>query len=86
MIIHWDQLNTTIYVLLDTGCTTPLINNSFIDKWNIPCLKHEHGIAIRNFSGDIVQRAGDRYTKPMLLQHGSTTHRKSSKWLPWNLV
>jgi transposase InsO family protein len=69
MVIHWDQRKTTIYVLLDTGCTTPLISNTFVDKTNVPCLRHEHGVVIRNFSGDIVQGAGNRYTKPMLLQH-----------------
>jgi len=59
----------TVYALLDTGCTTPLISNTFVDKWSIPCLPHKNAVAIRNFTGDIVNGAWERYTIPMLLQH-----------------
>jgi hypothetical protein len=69
-MLHWNgKKHCRIRVLLDTGCSTPLISNTLTDKQNIPCLKHEPCIDIRNFSGDTVAGAGERYTEPLLLQH-----------------
>jgi hypothetical protein len=70
MMLHRNGKNQCrVRVLLDTGCSTPLISNTLTDKQNIPCLKHEPCIDIRNFSGDTVAGAGERYTEPLLLQH-----------------
>jgi hypothetical protein len=41
MILHWNQRKTTVHILLDTGCTTPLINSAFVEKWKVPYLEHQ---------------------------------------------
>ena len=70
MMVHQGNSKPIIvYALLDTGYTTPLISNTFVDKWSIPCLPHKKAVAIRNFTGDIVNGAGKRYTKPVLLPY-----------------
>jgi hypothetical protein len=70
MMMHWGIENQyRVRVLLDTGCTTPLISKNLLEKKNIPCRLHEHGIAIRNFTGELVPGAGQKYTEPMLLRH-----------------
>jgi hypothetical protein len=62
-------MQTTVHVLLDTGCSVPLISRALTSRKAIPTLSHEINIDIRNFSGDIVQGAGENYTLPLLLQH-----------------
>jgi hypothetical protein len=69
MMLHWDKKQTTVHVLLDTGCSVPLISKTLTNDKNIPTLSHEKSIDIRNFSGNIVEGAGEHYTLPLLLQH-----------------
>jgi hypothetical protein len=68
-MLYWDKKQTTVHVLLDTGCSVPLISKTLTNDKNIPTLSHEKSIDIRNFSGDIVEGAGEHYTLPLLLQH-----------------
>ena len=69
MMLLWDNKKTTVHVLLDTGCSVPLISKKFTSEKAIPTLSHKNSIDIRNFSGDIVKGAGENYTLPLLLQH-----------------
>jgi hypothetical protein len=70
MVLHWGTNSlTTVHVLLDTGCSTPLISKTLIQKWSIPILKHEHTIPLYNFTGEQVPRAGHEYSRSALLQH-----------------
>jgi len=59
MMIHWKDKNSCrVRVLLDTGCSTPLISKQLIEKLSLPCLPHEQEIALRNFTGELVPGAG----------------------------
>jgi hypothetical protein len=70
MMIHWSNRDQhRVKVLLDTGCTTTLISKTLVKKKNIPCQLHENEIAIRNFTGELLPGAGQKYTEPMLLRH-----------------
>jgi hypothetical protein len=70
MLIQWNNENQhPVNILLDTGCTTPLVSQTTVEKLRIPCLKHEHRIDLRNYTGEIVQGAGHEYTAPLRLQH-----------------
>jgi hypothetical protein len=46
-----------------------LISEKLIDKMSIPVIQHESPIALYNFTGDLVPEAGQKHTKPVLLQH-----------------
>jgi hypothetical protein len=76
MLANWGIHDIPIYVLLNTGCSVPLISRTFVDKWNIPCLEHENTIPIENFTGEIVAGAVEKYTRPMLLRHSKHYSRK----------
>jgi len=70
MIIHGNSKKQhRIRVLLDTGCSTPLISDRLVEREHLPCRPHELGIAIRNFTGELVPGAGQKCTEPILLQH-----------------
>jgi len=69
MMIHWDNQKYRARVLLDTGCSTPLISKQIVEKLTLPCQRHEQTIAIRNFTGELVPGAGQEYTIPITLQH-----------------
>jgi hypothetical protein len=70
MILRWsNQEWATVHVLLDTGCSVPLISNTLADEKDIPTIDHASSIDIRNFSGEIVKGAGERYTLPLTLQY-----------------
>jgi len=69
MIVHRADLQYSVRVLLDTGCTTPLVSQEFVGRHQLPLLKHEQVIPLRNFSGEIVAGAGQFYTWPVILQH-----------------
>jgi len=69
-MIHWKDKNSCrVCVLLDTGCSTPLISKQLIEKLSLPCLPYEQKIALRNFTGELVPGAGQEYTSPVILQH-----------------
>jgi len=56
-------------VLLDTGCSVPLVNQETAQRLQVPMLKDDPAIRIENYTGQHVEKAGIYYTKPLLLQH-----------------
>jgi len=69
MVLHQEDQERRIKVLLDTGCSVALINQRTIDRWNIECERHAQARSIENYTGEIVKGAGQFQTKPMRLQH-----------------
>ena len=61
--------NCQVRVLLDTGCSTTLISNQLVEKLSLSCVEYKQEIAIRNFTGELVPEAGQRYTSAVMLQH-----------------
>jgi len=69
MVLKQGQKDHWVGVLLDTGCSIPLINQKTVEKLGIPLRQHDMAIPIENFMGQTVEGAGQYYTEPMLLQH-----------------
>jgi len=69
MLLHVEQKRDRVQVLLDTGCSVPLVNQETAQRLQVPILKHDPAIRIENYTGQHVEKAGIYYTKPLLLQH-----------------
>jgi len=69
MLLHIGRQKHRVQVLLDTGCSVPLVNMETARKLQLPMLKHSPAIHIENFTGQTMEEAGIFYTKPLLLQH-----------------
>jgi len=64
-----DETKTPVRVLLDSGCTTPIISAELVAKIGIRCYRHEKPLQIRAFDGTVVQGAGNDFTPPLKLRH-----------------
>jgi len=69
MLLHIGQQKHPIQVLLDTGCSVPLVSTKTAQKLQLPMLKHSPTIHIENYMAQTVENAGIFYMKPLLLQH-----------------
>jgi len=69
MLLHVGHEKHRLQVLLDTGCSVPLINKETMRKFRIPILRHNPAIHIENYMGQNVEEAGLFYTKLLILQH-----------------
>jgi len=69
MLLHVGQKKHRVQVLLDTGCSVPLVNQETARTLQIPMLKHSTAICIENYTGQNVEEARIFYTKPLLLKH-----------------
>jgi len=69
MILHLDGKRHQVKVLLDTGCSIPLINQQTVEKLGVEYEAHEKPRTIESFTGETVKNAGQYFTKPLRLQH-----------------
>jgi len=82
MLLHVGWQKHRVQVLLDTGCSVPLVNTETARKLQLPMLKHSPAIRIENFTGQTVEEAGIFYTKPLLLQHRQHFSRETFEVTP----
>ena len=69
MVIHWGPTKQLVRVLLDTGCSVPLISKQLVEALQLPTEKRTKPLPLRNCSGEEVLGAGLEYTAPLQLQH-----------------
>jgi len=69
MIQHQAQNRHPVTMLLETGCSVPLIHKKTAKWLKLRLFKHEEQRHIRNFTGETVKGAGEFYTNPLMLQH-----------------
>jgi len=69
MILHHKETCQPVKVLLDTGCSVPLINTKTAERFHLQMLKRREARTIENFTGQAVKGAGEYYTNPLILQH-----------------
>jgi len=69
MIISWGSTQHTVRVLLDTGCSVPLISTRITEQLDIPRICRKEAAPLLNCSGEEVKGAGMEYTELLLLQH-----------------
>jgi len=69
MIVSWGLTQHAVRVLLDTGCSVPLISTRITEQLDILRICRSKAAPLLNCSGEEVKGAGMEYTKPLLLQH-----------------
>ena len=63
------RYGTIMNVLLDTGCTTALIDSKFAKRIGIPCFIHQESLDFKGCNGQTVEGAGKEFTVPLLFRH-----------------
>jgi len=69
MVLEEGGKNYRAKVLLDTGFSISLINQRTVEKLGLPLQQHNLAVPIENVTGQLVEGAGQYYTKSLLLQH-----------------
>jgi hypothetical protein len=70
LITFQGKKNIPARVLLDSGCTTPIASEKWIEEHNVPFVTHKKQKEIQNFAGDTVENCGWCYTFPITCQQG----------------
>jgi len=68
-MLHWTESQHPVKALLNTGCSVTLINQRMIERLGIQIKTHKKLQTIKNFTGEVVEGAGQSYTGIMCLQH-----------------
>ena len=69
MVLQVNGKRHLVRVLLDTGCSIPLINQQTVEKLGVEYEAHKKPQTIESFTGETVKNAGQYFTKPLQLQH-----------------
>jgi len=57
MILEKGGKDNRVKVLLDTGCSIPLINQKTVEKLGLPLQRHNMAVPIENYTGQLVKGA-----------------------------
>jgi len=68
MVIYWGTNKNAVRVLLDTGCSAPIINKGLVELLDLSPIRQQRSIPLRTCLGEEVPGADMEYTKPILLQ------------------
>jgi len=68
-MLHWNESQHLVKALLDTGCSVALINQRTIEQLGIQTKTHKIPRPIENFTGEVVEGAGQSYMGIMRQQH-----------------
>jgi len=82
MLLSTETQDHRVRILLDTGCSIPLLNQKSAEKLGITLRQHNPIIPIENFTGQTVEGAGKYYTEPLLLRHRRHVTRERFKVYP----
>jgi len=69
MILHLGKKQHPVQVLLDTGCSIPLINQQMAARLQIPLERHQQKRTMESYTDETVKGAGEYYTPPIKLEH-----------------
>ena len=82
-MLHWhDQYGRKrgdkVRLLLDCGCTGPILNRDFVARHHMPWVQRDRPIMVQTADGKPMEGAGDRYTEDAILRIG--THQEELTW------
>ena len=67
-----------VKLLLDCGCTGPILNRNFVQRQHMPWVKRNYPITIQTADGKPMEGAGDKHTEEVILRIG--THQEELTW------
>ena len=76
MSLRWGNKERRVRVLLDTGCSVPLVSQRFAHKENLPRRRRSEPTPLRNCSGEEVRGSGEEVTESLTLQHRRSFSRE----------
>ena len=82
-IIYWfdpygRKKGDKVRLLLDCGCTGPILNRDFIQRHHMPWVKRDHPITVQTADGKPMEGAGDKHSEQVILWIG--THQEELTW------
>jgi len=82
MILHWNEGQHPVKALLDAGYSVALINQRTIERLGIQTKTNKNPRTIENFTGEVVEGAGQSYTGIMRRQHRKHFSKETFKVTP----
>ena len=82
MTLRWGKEEKVVRVLLDTGCSVPLVSKTWAEQQEMPRERKERPTPIRNCSGEEVPGSGEWITKEATLRHHRHYSRQSFEVAP----
>src|SRR6266550_2361128 len=81
--LHWynpegDQVGNEVILLLDSGCSGPMLNQTFVQEHAVPWIQRESPITVNTADGRPMESAGVKYTERIVLRIGP--HREELAW------
>ncbi len=81
--LHWynpegDQVGNEVILLLDSGCSGPMINQAFVQKHAVPWIQRDSPITVNTADGRPMESAGVKYTESIILRIG--LHQEELAW------
>ena len=67
-----------VRMLLDCGCTGPILKRDFVQRHHIPWVKRDRPITVQTADGKPMEDAGDKYSEDVILRIG--THQEELTW------
>ena len=67
-----------VKLLLDCGCTGPILNRDFVQRHHMPWVKRDHPITVQTADGKPMEGAGDKHTEDVIQRIG--THQEELTW------
>jgi len=67
MILYWGKQKKLVRVLLDTGCSVPLLSQWLARKEDIPRRKREEPAPLRSCAGEVIPGSREEVTEELTL-------------------
>ena len=65
-------------LLLDCGCSGPILNKDFVWKTKVPWTRREVPISVLTADGEPMKEAGERYAQDLIMRIGH--HQEELSW------
>ena len=67
-----------VKLLLDCGCTGPILNRDFVQRHHMPWVKRDYPITVQTADGKPMEGAGDKHSEEVILRIG--TNQEELTW------
>jgi len=83
MLLMVGSRDHRVRVLLDTGCSIPLVNRKTVEKLGVELQEHDRPLPIENFTGRPWKEQGNITPSPYSYGTDDTSPGKNSRFPRW---